>query len=62
LLGRGAADDEHSTIPVEATEALEYLATLPANTIAQLADVLAEKLTPEGNPARKVEKLPLLQN
>lgn len=58
LLGRGAADEEQTAISEEAKASLKLLTDMPADTIAQLANVLAEKMTPPDNIARRTEKLP----
>jgi len=44
LIGRGAADEEHVELSVEAREALTFLTSLGEKSIIQLADIISAKL------------------
>jgi hypothetical protein len=60
LIGRGAADEENVDLTPEAQEALDFLKSLPANAIVQLADYLATELQKEAAKPRGEAVNPIL--
>lgn len=60
LIGRGAADEDDTAIPIEIKEALMFLAELGEVAVKQLAEIISERLAgmPEGQVRALAGPLP----